>query len=808
MEVLFSSFKVFLLNVKRNFLSYFLSTLGLVVGVTGFIFFMAYASYELSYDKYHDNYKQLYRVNQDRIQQNSTVEKLPVTSSLIGPELQEAFPDVINNVRYYKLVSTSIGVEPNIFNGLIIYAADNSSIELLTPKIIKGDNKNPLDKPNTVVLSNSVAKKLFGNTNPIGKIVTVSNVYMDYNCEVTGIMKDSPKNTHMPVDVLVSMKTIQENYKYNNNNLFYIHELFNTYVLLNNNASAERLENKLNKFVQENSSLAKWKKNDRTYKLSLERVDRIYLHSEYQYSTKKGNYRNVLILIVLSLGILLIAVINYINFSNTKLMVRVKEKNLRILFGSENRKFLIQFLSENTAIVLLVIMFSIIISSLCFSWYNSFQHAKFLIFSTKILLIYIGVFITLVTIFTFANYSIFLSIKDVSKITRTKYVANSKLTKFFQKLMMVFQYSISILAVFCAICFFVQVRYVFNTDLGMDIDKVLYTNAPIIEGNTISKMNVLKQNLLKHEQIKGVAFSRNMIGQEVRNYTYFPIDNSTSHDNLFKVKELGVCEGYIPTFDLHLLSGINFIDYHRGGSMELIINELACSKLGFDNPADAVGNIINIGYGDYKIIGVVNNYYHEFLNEDIRPTALYNSMHKLPKWMSIKYDNASASSAAEIIKSEWQKLYPISMLNLGLISDYQRELSINEIEFSYFAIISSIIIVFLSALGTFAISSSECLKRRKQMAVRKVLGSSNLNIFYLLINKYLVYLSIASIVGISIGFYYVNLWLQSFSKHVDITSKYGMLTIFLMLISVMGIVVYNVMLLNSSNQADMLNEAE
>jgi putative ABC transport system permease protein len=808
MEIIISTLKVYFYSLKKNVLSNLLSVIGLIVGISGFIFLIAYTAYELSYDKYHKNYKQIYRVNQDRKQKNSENEKLPVITSLIGPELEEVFPEVINNTRFFYLVSTSVGYEQNVINGLEIYATDNVSIDLLLPEIIKGDPKTALERPNTVVLSESTAKKFFGNENPIGKKIMISNVYLDYPCEVTGVMKDLPHNTHLEIDVALSMRTIQEKFKYNNNALFNMREMFYTYIQIEKNSDVKALEQKLDKFIEENPTLAQWKKDDRTYKLSLERIDHIYLRSEYQYSTKKGNNKNVIILIMLAIGILAISVTNYINFSNTKLILRVKEKNLRLLFGSKRRSFFIQFLVENFIAVFIAFIAALLIGYFYFRLYNSSQDLIFLYYNKDILLIIVYIFISVIAVFTLANYSMFISVKDVSKITQAKYVSSNKMTKFCQKFMINLQYIISIISIFCAICFYQQINFMFKTDLGMNIENVVYMNAPIIKDNAVSKMKVLKENLLKHEEIESVAYIRNMVGQEVRNYTYFPLNNDPAKNNLFKVKELGVCNGFLSTLDLKLLSGRNFEENYNFENREVIINKLACNKLGFNDPADAVGQIVDVGYGKYNIVGVVNNYYHEFLNEEIRPTALYNSMNKLPKWICIKYAPGQSRSSINIIKEEWEKLYPISLMNLLHLREYQRRLNYEEIEFSWFSIIFSLIIILLSIMGTFAVSLSESVKSRKQMAIRKLLGSNNLIIFNLLIKKYLVYLIISSLIAIPIGGYYINVWLQSFSKKISITFYQGTLAVFVVFIFIVCIMLYNLLLINRSNLAELLNDSE
>lgn len=808
MEIIISTLKVYFYSFKKNVLSNLLSVIGLIVGISGFIFLIAYTAYELSYDKYHKNYKQIYRVNQDRQQKNSENEKLPVITSLIGPELEEVFPEVINNTRFFYLVSTSVGYEQNVINGLEIYATDNASFDLLLPEIIKGDPKTALERPNTVVLSESTAKKFFGNENPIGKKVMISNVYLDYPCEVTGVMKDLPHNTHLEIDVALSMRTIQEKFKYNNNALFNMREMFYTYIQIEKNSDVKALEQKLDKFIEENPTLAQWKKDDRTYKLSLERIDHIYLRSEYQYSTKKGNNKNVIILIMLAIGILVISVTNYINFSNTKLVLRVKEKNLRLLFGSKRRSFFIQFLVENFIAVFIAFIAALLIGYFYFQLYNSSQDLIFLYYNKDILSIIAYIFISVIAIFTLANYSMFISVKDVSKITQAKYVSSNKMTKFFQKFMINLQYIISIISIFCAICFYQQINFMFKTDLGMNIENVVYMNAPIIKDNTVSKMKVLKENLLKHEEIESVAYIRNMVGQEVRNYTYFPLNNDPAKNNLFKVKELGVCNGFLSTLDLELLSGRNFEENYNFENREVIINELACNKLGFNDPADAVGQIVDIGYGKYNIVGIVNNYYHEFLNEEIRPTALYNSMNKLPKWICIKYAPGQSRSSINIIKEEWEKLYPISLMNLLHLREYQRRINYEEIEFSWFSILFSLIIILLSIMGTFAVSLSESVKSRKQMAIRKLLGSNNLIIFNLLIKKYLVYLIISSLIAIPVGVYYINVWLQSFSKKISVTFYQGTLAIFAVFIFIVCIMLYNLLIINRSNLAELLNDSE
>jgi putative ABC transport system permease protein len=764
-------FKNYLKIAFRNFSNHrihtFIDLFSLMIGMVCTLLILLYVNYEMSYDEFQANKKDLYRVNKVAYENGELNYKSAYTFSGQGPVMKSEIPEVIDYVRlshskgvlhYFKSDDDLVSSREKD-----IYYADDSFFNLFSYRLIKGEKKSVLLKPNSIVLSESIANKFFGSDNPIGKTLK----YHNKDLMVTGICENVPQNTHLIFTALISFNTLETNDQDNWTNHAYY-----TYILLRNNTDPKAVEPKLSKAFDK----FMYKYYDRKYVTNiwnLQRVDRIYLYSTdfTSISMEYGNYKTVLYLFIVAFLVLIIAWINFINHSTARLPDRAKEIGIRKTVGASQKQLTKQFVIESVVINLIAIAISLVIVKSLLNELNRFLDVDISLFQSPnnlfwgawILLLLIGVLLT----------SIYPSLW-LSSIPTTSAI-NKKLNKstsgsFLRKGLITFQFSISVSLIIITLVIYKQISFTQNKDLGMNIDDVMVIHA---QGYSDQKTDLayerFKKTLVTYPGIRSVSVSLSIPGKRFGygNFGEIYREGSSIQNNYFRIGR--VDSNFIGLFNMKLLAGHNFINESENQNA-VIINKEAMKVLKFQNAVDAVDQLIRWNGRLIKIIGVINDFHQESFHKTIEPIVLYDkAFDQYIDYISIKFNRNDAGNLLAVIEKTYKAIFPGQPFDNFFLDDffnqqYKTDLSTGELitGFAFFAIL-------IAMLGLFNLISYSAAKRTKEIGVRKVIGATTFNIVALLTKDFIKWILLANIISWPVAYYFIIKWLQNFAYRIDLT---------------------------------------
>ena len=739
-------------NVKKHRVYSFLHISGLALGLTLFILIMLYVSNEFSYDKFNKNLHRIYRVeNEGRTQ----VSMAPA----IGKEIAERIPGVQKVVRFKFRWDYLVKYQPPgsqaITESIMLPRfgwADPAVFDVFTLPFTAGNPKTALESPYSLVLTESVSKRLFGNENPIGKIVKVNNTD-DY--KVTGVMKD-PKNFHLDFNALASFVTLGKLIGPRALNSF---DSWNvpTYILLPHQHNASDVAQKVTNLFHER--LKEMRRNE--FKFGLYSLKGLYFAK--RGSGKHGNLQSVYIFIIIAIFILIIACINFINLSTARASTRAREVGIKKVVGSNKLSLITQFLTESVLLTLFALLVALFFISLLLPEFKNLVQGdlSFDLFKNPSVIILIIGGAILVGLLAGVYPAFYLSAFNPCSVLKGDITKGVKSVKF-RSILIVFQYSISIFLVIATIIVFNQLNYVKNRNPGFNKESII--NFDIYRNLAIRRNKEgFKERLLKNPNILGVTFSQGYPGH-IYNYEGFKYKQERQKF----APVFTVDPGYFDVYGLEIIKGRRFSwDLKTDRLRTCIINEAALKEFGLENP---VGKIIHkvqvegssFSSKDIEIIGVVKDFHFESLHDEISPLVFgWNE-----PWLwntGVRISPKNIQQTIKYIKKVWMEFSPefpfeYSFLDETFNNQYKGEEKLGKI-FRYFAMFG----IIIASLGLFGLASFTADQRTKEIGIRKVLGASISSVFVLISKEFTKLILISNIIAWPAAFYFMNRWLQSFA---------------------------------------------
>jgi putative ABC transport system permease protein len=746
---------------------------GLAVGLTCFILIAMYVMDELSYDKYNSNSDRIYRVNSD-IRFGGTDLKLAVCSDPMGPTLKKDYPQVEQYVRFYNSDGSKlIKKGAQYISEDRVTHADSTLFDVFTLPTIAGNSKTALNEPNTVVITESTAKKYFGTVDVVGKsIETNENNKTPY--KITAVIKDIPKNSHFNFDFIFSMDNVD--YGWGN----YLSHNFQTYVLLKEGTDAKKFNSNFNQLIDKYilpqakqflqiNSIAEFEKTGNKLVYTLIPLRDIHLKSDrFPELGVNSSMQYVYIFSAVAVFILLIACVNFMNLSTARSSNRAKEVGIRKVLGTDQRMLIGQFLTESTLMVFFGLVLAIALVAAGIGYFNSIAGKSLSI--TQLLQPGYLVFLILlpVVIGTLAGLYPAFFLSAFQPIA----VLKGRMNKGFKKnnlrsSLVVFQFFISIVLIIGTIVVYQQLNYIQNTKIGFNKDQLLIiNNTNALGANT----DAFKNELTKLSGIKAASFAG-----------YLPVSNSARSDNSFSTEAVmnekngfnmqvwNVDYDYVTVLGMEMLKGRNFSTSYGSDSNAIIINEEAAKIIGADNP---VGKKLyttdNNGVSNtaYTIIGVVKNFNFESLRKNVGPLSMrlgYN------KWAAaFKVSAADVSNIIKTIEQKWKVMAPDMPFSYQFLDEsfdnmYRAEQRVGKVALSF-----SLLAILIACLGLFGLAAYMAEQRTKEIGVRKVLGATVGSITTLLSRDFLKLVLIASVIAFPVAWWAMSKWLQDFAYRIHI----------------------------------------
>ena len=764
-------------NMGRHPFISFINIFGLTVGLTCCLLILTYIINERSYDKFNKSADNIYRVT--RIFYSAPgIESLHLSAVAppFGPLLQTAFPDIKKVTRVLPNGTTSLRYQEKTFNEQNSAFADENFFDFFSVPLVKGNARKALTEPFSIMLTEAVAKKYFGDVDPINKSIILDNNRRAF--VVTGIFKPFPQNSHMHPDILLSFNTLKDSTIYGekqlrtnfNNNAFY------TYLMLPKGYNADHMEAQLPTFLdnyvhfQTAPGMPAFKTHQ-VNQLTLQKLTDIHLNSHLDDEIEEnGSISRVYLFSAIALFILLIACINYMNLSTARSVLRAREIGIRKVIGAQRNEIIVQFLSESVLITLIALVMAAAITCLVLPLVNNLS-GQFLSINSllqwQILLplLCIPFVVGLISgIYPALFMSSFIPVKVLKGLLK---VGSGSIS--FRKVLVVAQFTISIVLIVATTVVYQQLQYIQKKDLGFNKDHIL----------TMQFVNALTKNfdsfrteLLKNSSVKNVGWSSRIpSGRLLDNQGAAVLQGGTLQPIKIDLKQLSVDYDFIPTYGMTMAAGRNFSRSFSTDSNNYIINEAAVRSLGWGTAQSALARDIRYGGVMGKVIGVVKDFHFESLHQKIIPMIMVlPPARKIANGiLSIKVDGNNTTAAIATIEANWHRYLPETPFDYTFLDRKFAQLYTSEQQQGSLFTIFSCVAIFIACLGLFGLSAFTITQRFKEIGVRKVLGASVFQIVIELSKDFLKLVLIASFVALPIAWIGMNKWLTDFAFRITIS---------------------------------------
>jgi putative ABC transport system permease protein len=789
-DMIFNYFKIayrHLLNSKAFSL---ITVTGMAVGITAFFLIIQFVSFEMSYDRFHMNSDNIYRIGLERYKKS----ELQISSSQnfggLKELIRENFPEVEAVTGFYKTpANTGVFFRYNgkIFNELGgELNADSTFFKVFSGMLVKGDAATALRDRHCMVVSESMAKKIFGDEEPMGQNIQMPNDGGDESERViTGIFKDFPPNSHMHANFVMPLVPFMKDGDE------WRQTILHTYVSLKEGHHPEAVSNRLNQFYQKMAVKYPEMKETKSF---LQPLTAIHLSSHMQDELEVNGSRNlVYIATAIALIILIIAWINYINLETARFASRAREVSVRRLIGSSKSDLALQFLIEYFCVLVVAIALATLLMTFIvprFSYLTGIPIDSIQWSQRSIWLIAFAVLVVgsvLVGIYP----AIFLLRLNPVTTLKGKF-GNTNGGRSIRKILITVQFSASLILIACVLVMRSQLDFMQAVDKKFDVDNVVtlrnptaYSNEEVIEKHTAYR--TLENKLMENASVQMVSSSSAIPGTEI-GFTYVNLLKRNVNDpyDPTQFKTLFVDYNYIPFYGLKLLAGRNFDPprpvqnwinpWDDENWLTLILNESAIRALGFNSPEEAVDKIVEFeNFADHfqkhRIIGVVEDYHHEAVKKEIFPMIFspnYGSFQQV--YYSIRLNpTSSPEQAVDDIRKSWTAAFPDKPFEYSFLNDYYDQQFKSELYtkriFSVFAGIA----VLIGCLGIFGMTLFEASTRQKEISIRKVLGASAASLIGLMARDNVRLILLSTVMSVPLIYFIAQKWLSNYPMRIDVS---------------------------------------
>jgi putative ABC transport system permease protein len=802
-------FKNFLLITVRNLLRdkifLILNLLGLSIGIAGSILIMLYVRHELSYDKFHHNAGGIYRVNT-----RARLEGKDLSVSVSAPPqarvFKEEYPEIIDATRFYFPEELKITYNQVTYHEKKFFYADPNFLEMFNFPLLKGDPKTALQNPNSVIVTEETALKLFGKEDPIGK-----NIIFDNNqvLQVTGVARNVPDNTHFRFDYLASLNTLD----FSKSEIWLILNV-ETYIRLPEEYPADSLEAKLvmlmDKYVIPQvqqflrikvANYKEFEASGNKYQYVLQPLSEMHLDSEFRLGYEQGtNKVYVYFFSIVAVFLLFIACINFMNLSTAKYSYRSKEVGIKKVVGSSRRQLIRQFLSESMIITVLAVVIALTMVELLLPSFGRFT-GKYLeigylnnwyaIPSLVVLTLIIG-------IISGSYPAFYLSSFKPAEIIQSK-INNGSARIQLRSVLVVVQFTITIILLISTFIVSSQNRFLRNKRLGFNKENILVVRNT---GDLGEQSESFRQQILKIPGVKNASRSWTIPGEG------FGVSAlQIQGDSLMKLYSFEMVNGdydFINTLDIKVTEGRAFSREYTTDNQSILINEKAVTSLGLKQP---IGTRLlapnNQGGQDVlEIIGVFEDVNYKTLHQKIEPMLIGLNMENSQQYTIIKLGNENVEHTMKQIEETWNSFIREQAIEYFFLDENFDNLYRAEIKAGRIFTVFSIMSIFVTCLGLLGLSAFTALKRTKEIGIRKVHGAPVQVILRLLSRETIILITISSIIAWPVVYYIMYKWLQNFAYRTGIS-----LWIFVAS-SGIGLVIALIVVLYQSLRAARMNPVE
>lgn len=749
--------KIAVRNFKRQPGYALLNILGLTLGVAATLFILLYTTEELSFDKYHEKAERIYRVSSDVTEPDNAF-KWAVTQFPLGPTLKKDYAEVEEYVRFIPNDRTRLEKGQNQFFEEDVYLVDSTVFDIFTFEFLEGNPETALDAPNSIVISESLKTKIFGNGAAVGQTLR-TDAADPY--EVKGVVKDMPRNSHIIADVMVSSNTIPDVQNAGNWGGFGIY----TYVLLNEGADPDAFEAKLPEVVK-NYVATIFDQFDIKIKYVLLPLTDIHLKSDFEGEPEPtGEMAFLYIFGAVAIFMLLIASINYMNLATARSARRALEVGMRKVLGSSKRQLIGQFLSESVILTLIALVLSLVLVIALIPVFNNAFDLSLkadLLWTPQVLLGIAGILV-LVGIIGGSYPAFFLSAFQPVVVLKGTFARGGS-SQLLRKSLVVVQFVISLFMLIGTGIIYDQMNYVRTKELGFDKEQMLTFGFTSREQT--KKWPVLREALLQNPNITSAATASTTPGDGYGKQL-FNIENAQGVMEQKGIDNYRVDFDFFPTMGIEIVEGRNFSrDYSTDSTLAVLVNEAMVHRMSWDN---AIGKKVQFGTDDTldvaRVIGVVKDFHQRSLYNPIEPLMFRPGFNNRLSHVKISGD---IPATIAYVEQQWESLFPETPLEYDFVDESFLALyEADQIRARIFTVFS-IVMIIVACLGLLGLASFTAEQRTKEIGIRKIMGASVSNIIVMLTRNFVFLVLIAAIPAFIAAWFFMSRWLDTFSYHTSL----------------------------------------
>ncbi len=749
--------KVAARNLMRNKSFSAINILGLAIGMACCMLILLYVQDDLSYDRHHENADRIFRLaNELRV--SGKTHRVAITSFRMGPALVQDYPVVVDAVRFFRKVfgKTLVGTKEDFFYEQGVFFTDWNVFRVFDFPLSKGDPHTALQDPYSIVLTAEMARKYFGDDNPMGRTLSVDRKLF----KVTGILENPIYNSHLRFDFLAS--------PIERHGDDWIAQSYHTYLLLQDNASAALLEMQLPDFVERHIG-ARIETAGIQLKPFLQPLADIHLHSGLEFEIgQHGDIRYVYLFLVIAAFVLLLACINFANLSTARSAYRSKEVGMRKVAGAYRGQLIFQFFGEAILLALIALVVAVVLVEILLPSFGAFVERDLVVNYLKsrdILLVLIAVLL-FAGVLSGSYPALFLSsFQPVGALGGVSDAVPKKTS--LQKTLVIVQFAVSTILIVGTGVVNDQAGYIRNKRLGFRPDHVImvpYGNSDVTERfrNTVST----------HSTVLNVSASSTVPGREIASHYFRPLTDAT-HKEPLVMNVMFVDHEFIETFGFELLDGRVFSeDVDRHGTF--ILNHAAMRKLGWTSRANQKFAHVFAENGEFKlnvqgdVVGVVKDFHYKSLHHVIEPLVIMLVEGGWTNYISVRIRPDDVAGTLAFLKAQWREVssgapFEYSFLDVSFDQLYRSEARLGVLFGSF-----SLLAILIAGLGLFGLVSLSVQQRTKEIGVRKAVGASVCSIVLLLSREYVLLVGVANLVAWPIAYYAMDRWLENFAYRVDL----------------------------------------
>lgn len=791
--------KIALRNLKRNLAYTTVNIAGLATGIISLFFILIFIEAEVSYDKHHSDIDRLYRISTE-----TTINGEFVAMSTSPPGLSKRLisdlPEIEESTRFVSFLGIQkniLKVDDRTFSEKKGYLADPNFFDILTYSILAGDKKTMLEKPQSIVLSRSLAEKIFNSSDPLDETITIINDYGTTDYLVTGVYEDKGVLSHLNPAFICSMNSgsVGE-FVYNNDRVSGNNFLF-TYIKTKKDADVEQLKQKIPSFLAKHIE-------EVNHTHGFVPVSDIYLYSHGRNEVGiGGDIRYVYILITIAVLILIVACVNFANMATAQASKRAREIGVRKTFGAQRKMIITQFLSESTIITLLATAVSLGCIYLLSPYYTNLTGKEVsisLILSKTPLLLGIASITSLLAGSYPAFYLSGLKLQTVlgSKSTGS---AGSILIR---KVLVVFQFAVGILLIVGSVTTYNQLRYIQSKSLGFQSNNQIVV--PLQAEDAIDQMENVKLAFSSLPGVKSVAGTSYTPAEQVlsdNRYRTTPTDEGEG----VVIRQNDIDFNLIETLGIEVLAGRTFDKRFAKNDSSVVLNESAVNALGL-KVDEVIDQLIytseSEGVIGYRVIGVVSDFHTNSLHRPIEPYLFAMRPGRGVSSLIVSVDNTNYQKILASMENSWQEMFPTLPFEFDFLDQQLKARYMTDLRFGQVIVLFTVVALILCLIGIFALTSFTVQQSLKSISIRKVLGASARNIYSVMLSRFMLLILAASAISIPIGIVLMNRWLELFAYHIQPGILSALLPVSIIVISTLLVISQKILQVANVNPASIL----